>query len=451
MAELEETEGGVRLAPVTGKARIEVLDMLRGIAILGIFYMNIPFMGGTLQAEFGDPRLQGWMPADQWVWAIIQIFADGTQRGTLEMLFGAGMMILTAKAMEPTGPVAVADLYMRRTLWLLFFGLVDVFLFLWPGDILHTYALASLFLFPFRKLKPRTLIILGLIWGTVGFVGGASGYVQRVQLIHTVDAAHVAQAQHKPLTKDQKDGLAEWQKKLDKLKLSPAQKKDMAEEAKARRGSFFGYAKWLDKQWIEFVSQGELFSVLEAFSTMLIGIALYKWGFTQGRRGVRTYAVTAIVFYAFGLGARALGVHERMSFMPFPKTIWATDEYARLAVTIGHISLVNLLAKTRAGYKLLYPFQAAGRTAFSLYVVETFIGMWFLFPGWGLGLWDKWGHAGLALCATITIACLVVVANIYSRYFAIGPLEWAWRSLSYCKVQRFLRHDAPVREIIVGP
>nr|WP_167075165.1 DUF418 domain-containing protein [Sphingomonas vulcanisoli] len=425
--------------------------MLRGIAILGIFYMNIPFMGGPLQAEFGDPRLGGWMPADKWVWSIIQVVADGTQRGTLEMLFGAGMMILTAKAMEPTGPVAVADLYLRRTMWLLVFGLVDVFLFLWPGDILHTYALASLFLFPFRKLKPRTLIILGLLWGTLGFVGGSVGYVQRVQLMHKVDAAHVAQMHHAPLAKDQKEALKEWQKKLDTLKLTPKQKKDMAEEAKARRGGFFGYVTWLDGQWIEWASQGEIFWVIEAFSTMLIGIALYKWGFIQGKRDARTYAITAIVFYAFGLGARALGVHEKLSFMPIPKTIWATDEYARLAVTIGHISLVNLLAKTRAGYKLLYPFQAAGRTAFSLYVVETFIGMWILFPGFALGYWDKWGHAGLALCATVTIFGLLIVANIYSRYFAIGPLEWAWRSLSYCKLQRFRRHDEPVQLTVVGP
>src|SRR3546814_19284688 len=65
------------------------------------------------------------------------------------------MMILTARAMEPDGPVAVADLYYRRNLWLLAFGVVNAVVLFWPGDILHIYALAALFIFPFRRLGPK--------------------------------------------------------------------------------------------------------------------------------------------------------------------------------------------------------------------------------------------------------------------------------------------------------
>lgn len=450
MAEREAAHA-IGLAPVRGRDRIDVLDVLRGIAILGIFYMNIPFMGGTILAEFGDPRLQGWMPIDKAVWSLVQIVAEGTQRGTLEMLFGAGMMILTAKAMQPDGPVAVADLYFRRTLWLLAFGLADVFLLLWPGDILHTYALAALFLFPFRKLDPKWLLAIGLLWGTYGFATGAAEYPARVALIQRVDAAHAAQAAHKPLGKEQKADLAEWQKKLDKLKLGDKQKKDAAEERKARTGGLPGYASWLYAQWLEFAGKGELFSVIEAFSTMLIGVALFKWGVIQGGRSRGFYLGTMLLAYGFGLGARALGVHERLSFAPIPKTIWATEEYARLAVTLGHVALVNLLVQTVFGGKLLHPFKAAGRFAFSLYICETLIGMWFLFPGFGLGLWDRFGWAGLELTATITILCLLVAANLWARWFVSGPLEWAWRSLAYGRRQPFRRYAAPPQATVVGP
>ena len=109
-------------APVARRDRIDVLDILRGIAILGIFYMNIPFMGNSGSMQENDIRSIGWSGADQTVWSVISIVAEGTQRGLLEMLFGAGMMVLAAKAMEPDGPVAVADLYIRRNLWLLAFG-----------------------------------------------------------------------------------------------------------------------------------------------------------------------------------------------------------------------------------------------------------------------------------------------------------------------------------------
>ena len=76
----------------------------------------------TIPALFGDVRQMGWTALDQNVWLFIDTTWEGTQRGLLEFLFGAGLMVTAAKAMEPDGPVAVADLYIRRNLWLLAFG-----------------------------------------------------------------------------------------------------------------------------------------------------------------------------------------------------------------------------------------------------------------------------------------------------------------------------------------
>lgn len=445
----------VALAPVTGRARIDVLDMLRGLAILGILFMNIPFMGGSVMAFFGDVRLQGWAPADRWVWSFLQVTMEGTQRGTLEFLFGAGMMILTARAMDADGPVAVADLYMRRTLWLLVFGLVDALLLLWVGDILHTYALAALLLFPFRKLAPDKLLMLGLLYATAAAIGigggGAIEYAGRVQLVHRVEAVHVAQARHEVLTRAQQDTLAEWQKKLARYTLSPKQKADMVEEAKARRGAFGPYAAWMHSQWIDFAGASELFNVAEAFSAMLLGIALYKWGIIQGLRTKRFYLVMALAAYGFGMGARAIGVAEDTTFAPGAKTIWITAEYARLAVSLGHVALINLLARTKFGMTILSPFKAAGRTAFSLYVCETIIGVWILFPGFGFGLWNHYGWAGLAVAAALIDIGLLIVANLWVIWFASGPLEWAWRSLAYCRMQPFLKRRGVPEPMVVGP
>ena len=448
----EADAGAVRLAPVSGRARIDLLDSLRGIAILGIFYMNIPFMGGTVIAAFGDIRLNGWTPADQWAWSITEVVAEGTQRGLLELLFGAGMMILTARAMTPDGPVAVADLYYRRTLWLLAFGLADVFLLLWPGDILHIYALAALFLFPFRRLSPKLLLALGLTWATFQGVSGAVQYPQRVALIHQVEAAHAAEARHRPLTPDQRTALADWNKKLDRFRLTDKQKRDMAAERAARTGSLPGYAGWIWQQWLLFAGKADLFNVVEAFATMLIGVAFFKWGIIQGERSRGFYLAMLVLGYGFGFGARALGVHERLSFQPIPKTIWVTEEYARIAVTCGHPARVNLLARSRAGLAVLAPFKAAGRFAFSLYVVETLIGVWLLFPGFGLGLWMHYGWAGMAGIATATIAVLLVVANLWARAFVAGPLEWLWRSLAYLERQPFRRRTAArMPTMVIGP
>jgi uncharacterized protein len=196
-------------APVARKDRIDVLDILRGIAILGIFYLNIPLMGNSGSLQANDIRSIGWSGTDQIVWSIVDVVGEGTQRGLLEMLFGAGMMVLAARAMEPDGPVAVADLYIRRNLWLLAFGLFDVFVLGWIGDILHSYALAALFLFPFRMLKPRTLVAIGMIYPIVlGFMS-LGEYVSRSELIAKVEAVHVKQAARQPLSAENTKTLAE--------------------------------------------------------------------------------------------------------------------------------------------------------------------------------------------------------------------------------------------------
>src|SRR3954469_15351184 len=98
----------VSLVPVRGKARIDVLDILRGLAILGIFYINVPYMAAPVWQFSSDIRSIGWSAADREAWAAINLLVAGTQRCLLQFLFGAGMMVMARKAMTPDGPVAVA-------------------------------------------------------------------------------------------------------------------------------------------------------------------------------------------------------------------------------------------------------------------------------------------------------------------------------------------------------
>ncbi|MFC3441460.1 DUF418 domain-containing protein [Sphingobium rhizovicinum] len=434
------TTGEVLLNPVRGKARIEVLDILRGIAILGIFTMNLPFMAGPSELMLRDFRQIGWEPADRTAWSIIQIFWEGTQRGLLEFLFGAALMMLAAKAMKPDGPVAVADLYIRRALWLLLFGLVDVFILLWPGDILHVYALAALFLFPFRHLRPRVLIPLGLIFATAIAVFAGFQYAERVSLVASVQTAQQHQAQGKPLDKADKKAMEEWQKKLDRFKIDKETREKAEAESKARSGDYVGYATYLWGAWLTFAGKGAIYmGVAEAFCAMLIGIALWKMGIIQGQRSTRFYLIMALVTYGFGLGARALGVTEMLAFQPIPKTIWITNEYARIAVSLGHVALVNLLVRFRVSHAILKPFVAAGQVAFSLYFLEQIIGINLLFSPAALGLKGVFGWATLWGWATGIALLLLLLANIWTRYFISGPMEWAWRSLAYWRRQPFRR------------
>jgi uncharacterized protein len=432
------------LAPVTGKARIDVLDIMRGFAILAIYFMNVPFQAVPVLPTFIDFRLIGWTPADQLAWATTSILLEGTQRCLLEFLFGAGMMVLAAKAMEPDGPVAVADLYMRRTMWLLAFGLLDIFVVLWVGDILSIYAVAALFLFPFRRLGPKLLVTLGLAFALFTAVTGGLQYADRLGLIDRVHVAEAHRAAGATLTPTDSKALADWNKLRASRTPNAEQRKAIAEERTAHAGGFVPYAAFYYGVWSKFIiAKGiGLITVFEAFCAMLIGVALWKWGIIQGRRDARFYAVLMVAAYGVGLTLRAVGVSEVFTFAPGAKTIWFTNEFARLATGLGHLALFNLAVKSRVGAAILSPLKAAGRFAFSLYFVEQLIGIHLLFSPYGLNLWGRFGWAVMFWVSALMFFGLLIVANLWGRWFAMGPMEWAWRSLAYCQRQPFLKRRA---------
>lgn len=363
-------EEGVVPVPAASRARLDVLDVLRGFAILGIFLINLPSMGST----GGGIETTSSSAVDVIAQTFTDLFFEGTQRGILQMLFGAGMILLTTKAMLPDGPVSIADTYLRRNMWLVLFGLLHIFVVRWGYDILHVYGLAALFLFTFRKLSAPTALALGLsIAITVQLIGGG---------IHGSE-----------LPKNTTNNPTE----VDAIQM-----------------------------WYDSVKGLGLWStVAEAFGTMLIGVALFKWGIIQGLRSCRFYLALMILGYSIGLILRisALENLSQPAMGPNP------SELGRLFMTIGHIGLINMLWQNQIGARLLAPFMATGRTAFTLYVMQSVIGIWLLWASWGPLTQLRFGAAGILVTAVLVLALQVVLANLWLRKFDGGPLEMLWRRL----------------------
>lgn len=420
-----------------GAARIEQLDVLRGIAILGILLLNLPPAATTILAAFEFPHLAGWAPADRAAWHFLEVFVEGTQRGLLQFLFGASMLILTAKAMSDDGPVRVADLYYRRNMWLLLFGLVNIFVLCFPGDILFIYALAALFLFPFRRLGPKTLLALGLVWTLVTIGTGAQRYAERAELVEQVERIETRRVPGEPPAGDAAV-LARWEEALKQVRVDPD---FVAWDTAGRQGSVGGYVDLMHAFWLQRARDLEVFyhAVPEAFAAMLIGAALFKWGFLQGLKRRRFYFVVGAAAYAIGISLRVIEVQDQLAYGPGPRLDWITDELARLATTVGHVSLISLLLSLGVGRALLRPFAAAGRVAFTLYVMQTILIMWVLFPHFGLGLWGTLGWAEMLGLALAIAAAQLVFANLWLRGFATGPVEWLWRSLVEWRPHPFRR------------
>jgi len=415
-----------------GAPRIAGLDILRGVAILAILFMNINDMGGSLWMLFsGEIRHLGWTTADQIAWFLREVLANGTARCLLEMLFGAGMVILTDRIADGARRWSVLKRYYWRNLVLFAFGLIHMLVLLWPGDILHTYALAAMLAFLFRRLRPRGLLLVGLLMAGAQFIGGGYGYVDVRHRQAAMAEIGARQAAGQPLTSDDRRTLkAAAERRADRAAREAASMARIKAEDAARGGSF---ATWARSAWDTIgalVGKGlELVFVWEAASTMLIGAALVKLGIIQGHRPRRFYVVMMLIGYGCGLAARAVGALDEMRFDDAASIIWPLGEFARLATTLGHVGLVYLLLGYGWGARLLRPFAAAGRTALSLYVLQTLICLWVLYPPQGFALYGRQGWAALMLTALGINAALLLLANWYVRRFRIAPVEWAWRSI----------------------
>jgi uncharacterized protein len=118
--------------------------------------MNIVMMG-LPDESYGDPSVIGGVTG--WnlrVWQITSLGFEGAMRAIFSMLFGAGVLLFTGKDGDKAAGVSVADAWYRRTIWLFIFGMIHAYVLLWPGDILYSYGLMGMFLFPFRRTITST-------------------------------------------------------------------------------------------------------------------------------------------------------------------------------------------------------------------------------------------------------------------------------------------------------
>lgn len=151
------------LTPIASSERIVILDSLRGIAVFGILLMNIPGFGLPHSVIF-DYTINNEAGLNYYAWYVFGpgVF-EGSQRAIFSMLFGAGTLIFISRLEKRTGGLMPAELFFRRQLWLLVFGLFNAFVLLWYWDILYHYAICGMILFAFRRLKPKHLFIAATV------------------------------------------------------------------------------------------------------------------------------------------------------------------------------------------------------------------------------------------------------------------------------------------------
>ncbi|HBS29508.1 MAG TPA: hypothetical protein DEB06_08690 [Phycisphaerales bacterium] len=408
---------GGGLGPVGELERVGAIDLLRGVAILGILPMNVPHVAHST-AKFFNPALLGPLEGlDRALWSIGHLFFDMKMMAVFSMLFGAGLVLMDERA--GARGRSVAGLMYRRLAWLALIGLAHAYL-LWYGDILLSYALCGMTVFPLRRLPAKWLAVIGAAVLTPGvLLSIAQGFM--FQWLR--DTGHEAWAEVQGIRQPTPEMIAEQ-----------------------RAASTGSYADWLAHNATTAVFMQTLlfftWTLWRAGGLMLIGMALFKWGVLSAQRSVRFYALMGVIGYGVGLplvwwGAARSEAHG-FNVVDLFKSDWHFNYAGSVGVALGHIAVVMLVWRSGALRTVVAMLASAGRMALTNYLMQSMI-FCLVFLGWGFGLWGRVDRAGQWGMVFAVWALQLALSVWWLRRFRFGPAEWAWRSLTYWRVQPMRR------------
>lgn len=404
------TEIQEKPVPVSLKERVVSLDVLRGIAVLGILIINIQFFSMPDPAGF-NPTVYGDLTGINYgVWYFSHLFAEMKFMSLFSLLFGAGIFLLTNR-LEHCG-TPPARIHFRRTMWLLLFGLMHGFL-LWYGDILVWYSYTALLAYLFRRMRPGWLTFWGLflmVFGTA--LSALFQWSIRFWPPEAIDMVGTY-----------------WSPSAELL----------ADRLEAYRSGWLGQmperaAMALMLDTIAYVLMG----LWRCLGLMLIGMAFMKWRVLAAERSNRFYAVALVLGAVIGLPVVAFGAHQNFAHdWSYKYSMYAGAIYnywGSLALTLAYLSGVMLICKNGWLTFLRIRLASVGRMAFSCYILQTLI-CTTLFYGHGLGLYGRIPRWGQALFVIGIWTALIILCHYWLSRYRFGPLEWLWRSLTYRKRQ----------------
>jgi uncharacterized protein len=353
--------------PVKPEERVAGVDVLRGVALMGILAMNIIGFAAP-EPSYGNPRAGGnTSTIDLVVWSINHVVFDEKMMTIFSMLFGAGLVLMTGRS-DARG-ASLTGVYYRRVFWLLVIGLIHAYL-IWWGDILVLYAECGFLLYLFRRRKPRTLIALGtlcLLWPVLIGTG--------VNDLYRMSQEYYWGIRGTPRVVLSTAGGALSQKFTPNPERAA---KRFNEELEAYRGSYLGIVRHRAPMLIK-AQTIEVAFVLLWFvgGRMLIGMGLMKLGVFSGERSRRFYLWMIGLGYGIGLPMIAYDIWLNISVdFKGPEIIQSQLLYtyvSALAIAMGHVGAVMLIFKSGALKWLTQRLAAAGRMALSNYLMQSLI------------------------------------------------------------------------------
>ncbi len=377
-------------------ARMEVVDVLRGYAIMGLFMAHAVEFFGLYWAH----------PTPSPVHDVVFGLFEGKSFSLLALCFGLSFFIIMDRAAR-TG----VD-FSARFVWrlLILFGFGWLYGLIYNGEVLQLLAPLGLILIPFNRIKTNAVLVVcgvicllqpALLWQTFWAAQGADWANQQP---HYFTAAHNDVYIHGTF--------------LDMIRLN------VFEGQKVK--------------WWYYIESGRMMQIVGLY---LIGLVLGRIGFfarpdafTTARRLTMVLAAIAglSLYFAHPL---LVGLIPHHSDQPMAPGIFGgiLDSLVNLAQMVFTVMLLVELYQG-VGRPVLRWLASAGRMTLTLYIMQgvVFVPLYY---GFGLGLHAKLTQLQALGLGIAFFAAQLVFAHLWFRVFVYGPLEWVWRAATYLTVK----------------
>ena len=437
------TESTTLAAPVSQQERIILLDSLRGFAILGILLMNIPGFALPDPIMYDPSVLNEWGSINFRTYYFIDWFMEGSQRALFSMLFGAGIILFITRQEKKLDGLWPTDYFIRRQLWLLVFGLFNAFVLLWFWDILFQYAIVGIIMFAFRRLSPKALIIGAVISLLLMTVRENVDATRRRDIITKGEAIAKIDTTKTKLTDEQKEQLGAMTGMKEKS-TPEAKKKEMEKNLAIVRGDYAGFYKYQSERSFRGEVHYTYDGLWDIMVFMFLGMAFFKNGVITGQASTKTYWILFIGGLGIGLvlsyfRLQPLIDHKFNSFEYTKNVRFEFYEISRTFRALGIFGLIMLLYRS-GWFKWLFALmRPVGQMAFTNYLMQSLL-VGLFFYGIGFGMYGKLERHQIYYVVGATWLLQIIWSHTWLRYFRFGPLEWAWRSLTYWKIQPIKRN-----------
>jgi uncharacterized protein len=382
--------------------RIDLLDALRGFALLGILLANMLYWSGWSFVDHAQQvALAGAEQAAAANW-LHKLLIDGKFYSLFSLMFGIGFALQLIR-LERRGADGLR-IFRRRMLVLLLFGLIHLFL-VWDGDILTLYALLGLAL-PFARswsdralaLTALALLLLPLpgVWALAEL--GWKPSAPFIELSEWLGAQwYAGDPYDEVLWLSQEDWRSHW-------------------------GWLMGGWPW------RIITILDSWRIPKVLAMMLLGLIL-------GRRLAagtllddrRLLVRTLLAGLAAGLPLSAWYASIEAGDQAHPSTVLGT---APLALAYA-AAFVLLWPRARA---VLCHLAPVGRMALTNYLMHSLLGI-AIFYGIGFGLVGKLAPAGFYGVVVAIFAFQLLVSRWWLARHAQGPMEWLWRKGTYGRIR----------------